>query len=370
MPSLTVNGANLKLRLVEVELNKLRLDPENPRLHSAYLTHELPAEPTQTQLATVLASLPEFQSLLDSLARNNGCFQPPLVTHDLRVLEGNRRVAALRKLRAEHPKSGHWQALTVQQLTHRVPLQQEKAVRAKFHLEGMLPWDGLSQLAEYVALAEREGPDFLATMLGRFRRQIEPLLIAGRCVRLFSQTHPQLHSQELLWVLVGLCGVKQIEPAVVFSRTTRCIFTDLDEQRPTHQPFPLSQMMRWLAEGRFTKAYQDEQRQYTIRPGQVPALFRRVRQAGEETLAYFLEPAGSLAKALAFLESGIQTPHRQQRHALLQTHRYMDLLNQMKPIRREENPDLYREATACYHRLEQLLSLERKERHRVHQSGS
>src|SRR5262249_17320360 len=254
-------------------------DPENPRLHSAYLTHELPAEPTQTQLATVLSSLPEFQSLLDSQARNNGCFQPPLVTLDLRVLEGNRRVAALRKLPAEHPKSGRGQTRTVEQLTHRIPLPQERAIRAKFHLEGMLPWDGLSQLAEYVALAEREGPDFLAALLGRFRPQIEPLLVAGRCVRLFSQTHPQLHSQDFLWVLVGLCGVKQIEPMVVFSRTTKSIFTDQDEQRPAHQPFPLAQTMKWLAEGRFTKPYQDEQGQYLIRPGQVPALFRRVRQA-------------------------------------------------------------------------------------------
>jgi hypothetical protein len=86
----------------------------------------------------------------------------------------------------------------VQQLAGRITLAQEKAIRAKFHLEGMLPWDGLSQLAEYTAVAEREGADSLATMLGRFRRQIEPLLVAGRCVRRFSQDYPQVHAEELL----------------------------------------------------------------------------------------------------------------------------------------------------------------------------
>src|SRR5262245_52175167 len=95
LPTLTVNGKAHGVRLLEVELTKLKLDVENPRLHSAYLTHELPAHPSQKQLAAFLESLPEFQSLYDSLARNNGCFQPPVVTYDLRVLEGNRRVTAL-----------------------------------------------------------------------------------------------------------------------------------------------------------------------------------------------------------------------------------------------------------------------------------
>jgi hypothetical protein len=232
----------------------------------------------------------------------------------------------------------------------------------------MLPWDSISQLTEYVALADREGADCVANLLGRFSRQIQPLLVAGRCLRLFSQAYPQPHPPELLWVLVGLCGVKQIEPTVTFSRTQRCIFTEQDDQRPAHQPFPLAQVMKWVTEGRFTRPYQDEVRGYSIRPGQAPALFRRVRQAGEETLAYFLEPEGSLSKAMAFLESGPQTPHRQQKQALMLTQRYMDLINELKTIRREESPDLYREALACYHRLEQLLGLGRKERTGVHQN--
>jgi hypothetical protein len=61
--------------------------------------------------------------------------------------------------------------------------------------------------------------------------------------------------------------------------------------------------MRWVAEGRFTNAYTDGERQVVIKAGQAPTLFRRIRQAGEETLALFLEPEGSLAKAVASLAS-------------------------------------------------------------------
>lgn len=366
MSKLIVNGSSLPMRLVEVELAKLRLDPENPRLHSAYLTHALPADPTQRQIEAVLRSLPEFQPLVEALLRNAGCFAPPLVSVDFRVLEGNRRVAALRSIRAEHPKSRAWSQLTVHQFIRPVTPAQEKVIRAKFHLESLLPWDGLSQLAEYTALAEREGQDQVAAMLGRFPRQIEPLLVAGRSIRAFANLYPEVQSPEVLWVLAGLCGVRQITPSVVFSRTNRCVFTDNDDQRPVHQPFALAQIYKWMAEGRFTRPYEEDHRQVVIKPGQAPALFRRVRQAGAEALAYFLEEDGSLAKAIALLDSEQPTINRQQRHALRLTHSYMEVLNQLKAIRREESPDLYRDAVACYHRLEQLLDLGRKERSRVH----
>lgn len=359
MPTIPLNGAHLRVRLIDIELTKLKLDPENPRLHSAYLTHQLRAQPSEKQIAQVLEQLPEFQALLDAITRNDGCFQAPLITVDGRVLEGNRRVTALRKVRSSDPKNKQWQSVTVQQLTARIPPDQEKALRAKFHLENALPWDGLSQLTEYLGVAEREGADFLANLLGRFRPQIEPLLVAGRCVRKFSAAYPELVSQDLLWILVGLCGVKQIEPQVAFSRTLRIIFTEEDEARPEQQPYTLAQVCKWLAEGRFTKPYESEQRKYRVKPAQVPTLFREVRRAGEEVLAYFLEADGSLAKALSYLQGGLSPYQREQRRALKQTQQFLDVLNGIKVIRRDETPDFYRQALACYHRLEQLLGTKR-----------
>lgn len=34
MTTLPLNGVRLRVRLIEVELSRLNLDPENPRLHS------------------------------------------------------------------------------------------------------------------------------------------------------------------------------------------------------------------------------------------------------------------------------------------------------------------------------------------------
>src|SRR5262249_12208540 len=119
--------------------------------------------------------------------------------------------------------------------------------------------------------------------------------------------------------------------------------------------------MRWLVEGRFTQPYEDGERNYDVRTVYPPTLFREVRQAGEEAMSLFLEEGGSLAKAMAFLQNGYSALHREQRRALRQTQKYLDLLNSMKTIKQSETPDLYREAMACLHRLEQLPGSKRKE---------
>ena len=129
MITIPLNGARLRLRLIEAEVSRLKLDPENPRLHSAYLTHDLPARPNEKQIAAVLEQLPEFQALLDAITRNDGVFQPPLLTADFRVLEGNRRVTALRKLHAAEPKNPQWRTVTAHQLGARLPAAQERALR-------------------------------------------------------------------------------------------------------------------------------------------------------------------------------------------------------------------------------------------------
>jgi hypothetical protein len=78
-------------------------------------------------------------------------------------------------------------------------------------------------------------------------------------------------------------------------------------------------------------------------------------------MSLFLEEGGSLAKAMAFLQTGYSALHSEQQRALRRTQRYLDLLNGMKTIKQSETPDLYREAKACLHRLEQLLGVKHKE---------
>src|SRR5215475_7974338 len=143
MPTLPINGAQLRVRMVEIELDRLKLDPDNPRLHTAYLTHALPTRPSETQIIQALEALPEFEALLDAISRNHGCFQPPLITVDYRVLEGNRRITALRKLRSEDPQNQRCTTVTVHHLTARGWPSQGRWLRSKHHLARALSREGL-----------------------------------------------------------------------------------------------------------------------------------------------------------------------------------------------------------------------------------
>jgi hypothetical protein len=98
-----------------------------------------------------------------------------------------------------------------------------------------------------------------------------------------------------------------------------------------------------------------------IKRALIPATFRDVRRAGEEALSYFLEEGGSLAKAAYHLDNGYSAFHREQRRLLKHSQQYLDVLGTLRTIRRDENPELYREALAIYHRLAVLLSPRQKE---------
>jgi hypothetical protein len=64
MTTLPLNGVRLRVRLVEVEVSRLKLDPENPRLHSAYLETEKKQGRCESD--------PAF--LLMAAVRTAGCF--------------------------------------------------------------------------------------------------------------------------------------------------------------------------------------------------------------------------------------------------------------------------------------------------------
>jgi hypothetical protein len=86
MPTLPINGAQLRVRMVELELDRLKLDPDNPRLHTAYLTHALPSRPSEKQIIQALEGLPEFQALLDWKAGALSRLRPHSVVGEMYIL--------------------------------------------------------------------------------------------------------------------------------------------------------------------------------------------------------------------------------------------------------------------------------------------
>jgi hypothetical protein len=97
-----IQGLSVELTLTEVDPNKVRLDPTNPRV--GFSMRQL-AEEERNEGACVLllTSQEDTEALKRSIVASNGIQEPIYVRADGRVAEGNRRVVALRAAQEEFP---------------------------------------------------------------------------------------------------------------------------------------------------------------------------------------------------------------------------------------------------------------------------
>jgi hypothetical protein len=90
--------------LCDVPLADIFLDGDNPRLR--FLLAKRTASATQSELKDMLMRQPASDDLMKRVRDNGGLVEPIYVRPDLRVIEGNGRVAVCRHLLPSHPKLG------------------------------------------------------------------------------------------------------------------------------------------------------------------------------------------------------------------------------------------------------------------------
>jgi hypothetical protein len=140
----------------EIEVDKLYLDPRNPRLADSAHTG------TQPSILKVLEKDFDLQPLIDSMYKNGFFWEEPLVAVEesipeskdkkvLVVVEGNRRLAAL-KIILRNPE--HFPDVTASGRLKKVPVisrdnRQETLAFVGFrHITGIVPWEAAAK-AQY-----------------------------------------------------------------------------------------------------------------------------------------------------------------------------------------------------------------------------
>jgi hypothetical protein len=97
-----IQGRSVELTLTEVDPNRVRLDPTNPRV--GFSMRQLPEEQrNEGACVLLLTSQEDTEALKRSIVASNGIQEPIYVRADGRVAEGNRRVVALRAAQEEFP---------------------------------------------------------------------------------------------------------------------------------------------------------------------------------------------------------------------------------------------------------------------------
>ena len=137
--SRNIQGKAVRLQLVEVDPDKIKLDPTNPRLGFSMRQLEQ-AKRSDAACALLLTSQEETEALKRSIILSGGIQEPIYLRHNNSVAEGNRRVVAMRAAKEEHPKDTRFRKLPAWVIPRGTPETIVQDLLNEIHLGAVRGW--------------------------------------------------------------------------------------------------------------------------------------------------------------------------------------------------------------------------------------
>ncbi len=165
-----VQGKPVTLELIEVDPQKIKLDPTNPRIRFAM---EQLSEPERNEDACslVLIAQEETEALKVSIVRSGGVQEPIYVRHDGRVAEGNRRVVAMRMAQDENPKDKRFATLPAWRIPESTPEELIQDLLNEIHIGSVRGWAPYEKAMQIRALV-RESDLLIHEVAERYRMTV------------------------------------------------------------------------------------------------------------------------------------------------------------------------------------------------------
>lgn len=172
-----VQGHSVRLQLVEIDPDDVKLDPTNPRIGFSMkqLSEEEHSDPACTLLLT---SQEDTEGLKRSIILSGGVQEPVYLRHDRSVAEGNRRVVAMRAAKEEHPNDTRFQRMPAWVIAKATPESVIQDLLNEIHLgsvRGWAPYEKALQMRALVkgGLIEQEVAERYRMTSNEVRQQIE-----------------------------------------------------------------------------------------------------------------------------------------------------------------------------------------------------
>jgi hypothetical protein len=176
----------------QVPLNELRFDVENQRLQHLVRARLRSKSPTQGECLDLIWELPDTKELFTDIKDNGGLRTPVNATADKTVVEGNRRLACLKKLHQQAPKDPKWQTVSTEVFPEGTPKVLIREFLFAEHVAGRKEWDAYEQ-AEYVfKLHHEDGKSYewLATNGHVSKSKVRQQFLAYELMTVFLRQHP------------------------------------------------------------------------------------------------------------------------------------------------------------------------------------
>lgn len=172
--------------LIAVELDRLKLDLANVRYQ------HMGRVPTEAEMEKRIWDEDDTGKLYDQIKSAKGLYEKPIIDSHFNVLEGNRRVVCLRRLRKEaHEKilpgiePNKFDKILCEQLGPDTTQEQIRLLLAAIHVKGKKPWPTFNRAKQIYELHNEpynKSFDYLALHLGMGKSTVI------RFVRVYEET--------------------------------------------------------------------------------------------------------------------------------------------------------------------------------------
>lgn len=178
--TVTIEDQAIPVEPVELPLDQVRLDPDNPRIRETLRKRGSGSvKPTQSELQKIILEISGVQPLHRSIRETKGLHDRIYVRQDGRVAEGNCRTAVYLFLRNAQKNEACWKTIPALRLPPTVTERQIAVLQGHMHVAGKITWKAHEQAGHLHYMNKTLGmkPAEIATVMGMSENKVKKVLL-------------------------------------------------------------------------------------------------------------------------------------------------------------------------------------------------
>ena len=176
--NITVLGRKIAYEIKDVDIYSLEYYPDNPRINYI-ISRTHPEKITQEFIEQELLKLDSTKERIKDLEENKGLLDEIYVLGK-KVVEGNTRLCAFRRLHKKYPEDPRWKFIKSRILQDDVTDEELFYILGTFHIKGKTEWDAYEKAAYIYKMIKvlKKNPEDVAKQLGKQRKTVDAMLKA------------------------------------------------------------------------------------------------------------------------------------------------------------------------------------------------
>lgn len=242
--TITVKGREISYEIKDVDIYSLEYYKENPRINYIISKHP-PEKVTQEFIEQELLKLDTVKERIKDLEENKGLLDEVYVLGN-KVVEGNTRLCAFRRLYKKYPDDTRWKFIKARILQNDVTDDELFYILSTFHIKGKTEWDAYEKAAYIYKMIKvlNKNPEEIGKQLGKQRKTVEAMLRAY-----------EVMSKKYLATIPDIELVNGVRDQLKKYSYFEAFFLQKDlVKKAAETPAFLDEFVEWVKEDRFKRA--------------------------------------------------------------------------------------------------------------------